>query len=141
LGNQALTNATERAIPKSSLRRRLRSFVHAGRGVWHLRTEPNARIHLLATALVLAAALASQLSALEWALIVLSITLVLAAEAVNTAIEYLANATIPHHHPLVGTAKDLGAGAVLLAAVGAAIVGALVLGPHLWRLGAGMLRG
>jgi len=116
---------------RSWLERRARSFVHAGRGVWHLRTEPNARIHAFATGAVLIVAVVSRLSALEWALIVLAIALVFAAEALNTALEQLANATSPEHHPLVGTAKDLAAGAVLICAVGAAVIGALVLGPHL----------
>ncbi|HTQ06415.1 MAG TPA: diacylglycerol kinase family protein [Polyangiaceae bacterium] len=113
------------------VRRRLRSFVHALRGVWQLRTEPNARIHSLATVAVLVAGVLVGLSALEWCALVLAAALVFAAEALNTALEYLANAVMPERHPLVGTAKDLAAGAVLITAVGAAIVGALVLGPHL----------
>lgn len=124
-------NADEGVVSKHWLRRRLRSFVHAGRGVWHLRTEPNARIHLVATFAVLIAGVVSELSALEWALLIFAIALVFAAEALNTALEHLANAIIPHHHPLVGTAKDLAAGAVLITAVGATVIGALVLGPHL----------
>lgn len=107
--------------------------MYAGRGVWLLRSEPNARIHLLATAFALIAGTTLGLSGLEWALIVVAIALVLTAEALNTAIEQLANALMPDHHPLVGGAKDLGAGAVLIAAVGAAVIGVLVLGPHLWR--------
>lgn len=126
--------ATEGAVSKHWLVRRLRSFAHAGRGVWHLRTEPNARIHVVATAFVVILGTVLRLAALEWALIVLAVALVLTAEALNTALEYLANAVMPERHPLVGTAKDLGAGAVLLAAVGAAIIGVLVLGPHLVRL-------
>jgi diacylglycerol kinase len=126
--------ASEGAERPSWLKRRLRSFVYAGRGVWQLRTEPNARIHLLATAFALILATVLKLSALEWALIVFAIALVLTAEALNTAIEYLANALMPSHHPLVGSAKDLGAGAVLIAATGAAVIGVLVLGPHVLRL-------
>jgi diacylglycerol kinase (ATP) len=113
------------------LERRLRSFVHAARGVWYLRSEPNARVHAFATFAVLIAAVVARLSPLEWALIVFAVVLVFAAEALNTALERLADATIPEQHPLVGKAKDLAAGAVLICAVGAAVVGALVLGPHL----------
>ncbi len=126
-------NASEGAVRPNWLKRRLQSFVYAGRGVWLLRSEPNARIHLLATAFALIAGAALGLSGLEWALIVVAIALVLTAEALNTAIEQLANALMPNHHPLVGSAKDLGAGAVLIAAVGAAVIGVLVLGPHLLR--------
>jgi len=109
---------------------RLRSFVHAGRGLLHLVREPNARIHLLATVLVVAVGAAVRVSPLEWALLVLAIGVVLMAEALNTAIEHLANAAVPKQHPLVGSAKDLGAGAVLIAAIVAACIGGLVLGPH-----------
>jgi len=126
-------NASEGAGRSNWLKRRLRSFIFAGRGVWFLRSEPNARIHLLATAFALIAGTALGLSRLEWALIVVAIALVLTAEALNTAVEQLANAVMPQQHPLVGSAKDLGAGAVLIAAVGAAVIGVLVLGPHLVR--------
>jgi diacylglycerol kinase len=61
-----------------------------------------------------------------------AVTLVLGAEAFNTALESLADAAVPEQHPLVGAAKDLAAGAVLVTAMGAAVVGLLVLGPHLW---------
>ena len=132
-------HANEGAVRQNWLKRRLRSFVYAGRGVWLLHREPNARIHLVATTLVLVAATLARLSAVEWALIVFAIALVFTAEAVNTAIEQLANALMPTHHPLIGSAKDLGAGAVLIAAVGAAVIGALVLGPHLVRLCAALL--
>ena len=113
-------------------RRRLLSFAYAGRGIAHLVREPNARIHLVATALVIVLAAALRVSLLEWAVLVLAIGLVLAAESLNTALEHLANAAVPSQHVLVGSAKDLGAGAVLVAALAAACIGALVLGPHLW---------
>jgi diacylglycerol kinase (ATP) len=127
-------NASQSNLSGNWLSRRARSFVHAGRGCWRLTTEPNARIHLLAMVCALLTAAALQLSAVEWALIVVAIASVLAAEAVNTALERLADALMPERHPLIGAAKDLGAGAVLITAVGAAIVGVLVLGPHVCRL-------
>ncbi|HSU39219.1 MAG TPA: diacylglycerol kinase family protein [Polyangiaceae bacterium] len=134
-------NASEGAVRTNWLKRRLRSFIFAGRGVWLLRTEPNARIHLLSTAFALITGTALGLSGLEWALIVVAVALVLTAEALNTAVERLADALMPNHHPLVGSAKDLGAGAVLIAAVGAAVIGVLVLGPHLLRLYATFFHG
>ena len=133
-------SASEQVVSSGWIRRRLRSFVHAARGVFHLRTEPNARIHLVAAFFALTAGVTVRLSGVEWALIVFAIALVLAAEALNTALEYLANATMPNRHPLVGTAKDLGAGAVLIAAVAAAIIGVLVLGPHLFEIGLRVLQ-
>jgi diacylglycerol kinase (ATP) len=116
------------------LRRRLRSFRHAFRGIDWLASEPNARIHAVAALCALAVSAVVRLSAPEWALIVLAIALVFATEALNTALERLADAAVPNEHPLIAAAKDLGAGAVLLASLGAAVVGVLVLGPHLWAL-------
>ena len=60
--------------------------------------------------------------------------MVWAAEAANTALEFLADAVSPERHPLVGKAKDVAAGAVLIAAIGAAAIGILVIGPHVLRL-------
>ena len=71
------------------------------------------------------------LSGLEWAILVLAIVGVWSAEALNTAIEFLADAVSQDHHPLIGQAKDIAAGAVLVVALGAAAVGLVVLGPHL----------
>jgi len=110
---------------------RLRSFSHAFRGIGRLLREPNARFHALATIVVLGVGLFLQLQPLEWGALVFAIALVLAAEAFNTAIEALADAAVPEHHPLVGEAKDLAAAGVLLAAFGAVAIAALVLGPHL----------
>ena len=62
------------------------------------------------------------------AVLAVAIALVWAAECLNTAVESLADATSPDHHPLVGRAKDAAAGAVLCAAIGAAVIGLLVLG-------------
>jgi diacylglycerol kinase len=113
---------------------RLRSFRYAGRGLARLAAEPNARIHALAAFLAIALGACLPLSRMEWALVALTIALVFAAEAVNTALESLADAAVPQQHPLVGTAKDLGAAAVLLAALGAVAVAACVFVPHLSRL-------
>ena len=72
------------------------------------------------------------ISRIEWCALVLAIAGVWAAEAVNTAIELLGDATTSDPHPLVGRAKDVAAGAVLLAALGAAVVGLLVFAPRLF---------
>ena len=69
--------------------------------------------------------------ALEWCALVLCIALVFAAEGMNTAIESLADAVHPDQHPLVGRAKDVAAGAVLLCAIGSAVVGAIIFLPYL----------
>jgi len=111
---------------------RARSFSHAFRGLARLFREPNARLHALATAVVLGLGYFLHLAPLEWGALVFAITLVLAAEAFNTALEALADAAVPERHPLVGQAKDLAAAGVLLAALGAVAIAVLILGPHLW---------
>lgn len=109
-------------------RARLSSLGHAWRGLrMLLRSEANARIHLAATLAVLVAGAALGLNAGEWALLAFAIALVWVAEALNTAIEHLANALHPERHPLIGQAKDIAAAGVLLAAVGAVAIAALVL--------------
>ena len=119
-----------------SWRARVNSFVYAFRGVWWLfRREHNAWIHLGFAGAACAAGWWWRIDHVEWALVVFAIGSVLAAEAVNSAVETLADAVKPERHPLVGRAKDLAAAAVLLAAAGAVVVGLLVFGPHLWRLG------
>ena len=119
----------------SYLTGRLRSFGHAFRGLAILlRTQHNARIHAAATVMVVAAGALFGISPAEWALIALAIVCVWVAEALNTAIEFLVNLASPEPHPLAGKAKDVAAGAVLVAAIGSVIVGALVFGPHLLRV-------
>jgi diacylglycerol kinase (ATP) len=85
---------------------------------------------------VVATGLLLGVSRLEWGLLVLAMVVVWTAEIVNTALEFLGDATTADRHPLVAAAKDAAAGAVLVAAVGAALIGALVLAPRLaalWR--------
>jgi diacylglycerol kinase (ATP) len=114
---------------------RLRSFGHAFRGLAILlRSQHNARIHAVATILVVAAAALFGFSPAEWALIALAIVCVWAAEALNTSIEFLVDLASPDRHPLAAKAKDVAAGAVLVAAIGSLIVGALVFGPHIFKL-------
>jgi len=94
-------------------------------------TQRNAMVHLVCTALVVACGFLFEISALEWCAVLLATGLVLAAEALNTAIEFLADAVHPDQHPLVGKAKDVAAGGVLLAAIAAAAVGLIIFVPKL----------
>ena len=129
---RALGSAPPAARP-GLLRRRVASFGHALRGVGAaLRTEVHLRLHAAATVLVLAAGGYFAISRLEWALVALTVAGVWAAELFNTAIEALTNLASPGYHPLAGRAKDVAAGAVLLAALGALAVGALIFGPKAW---------
>lgn len=114
---------------------RLRSFRYAARGLWVLlRSQHNAWIHAAATGAVFAAGFFFGLSALEWCAVILSIAAVWTAEALNTALELLADAATREFHPLVERAKDVAAGAVLVAAIAALLVGALVFWPHVWEI-------
>lgn len=113
----------------------LRSFRYAFQGVGYvLKTQRNARIQLAIGMLAVALGLWLGLGPVEWAVLVLTIGMVLFAEMVNTALEVLADATCPDHNPLVGIAKDVVAGAVLVAAVASVVVGLAILGPPLARL-------
>lgn len=119
-----------------SLVRRLRSFSYAFTGlVTMLRTQHNAWIHAAATGLVVLGGFLLGLAAAEWCWVVLAMMAVWTAEALNTAFEQLADVASPDFHPLVKRAKDVAAGAVLISAIGAVVVGAIVFGPHLAALG------
>jgi len=114
---------------------RLRSVTHAIRGcATMLRTQHNAWVHAVATLLVILTAAFLRVSTAEWCWLVLAIMAVWTAEALNTALELLADAASPEYHPLVGQAKDVAAGAVLISAVGSVGIGALVFGPHVMRV-------
>jgi len=111
------------------------SFRHAFRGfAWVFRTERNFRIHVGASVLLGASGWFFRLDPPEWAIVILAAALVLVAETMNTAIEYLADAVHPQPHPLVGRAKDAASASVLIAAVAATVLGAIVLLPKLWQL-------
>jgi diacylglycerol kinase len=117
-------------MPKSV--RFLNSLACALQGIAHLvRSQPNARLHLLAAGLVCAAGIYFGLSRAEWLWVTAAIVLVWSAEAFNTALEELADAVHPERDPGIGRAKDAAAAAVLIAALGAAIIGLLVFIPHL----------
>lgn len=110
----------------------LNSLACALQGVALLvRSQANARLHLLAAGLVCAAGIYFGLSRAEWLWVTVAIVLVWSAEAVNTALEELADALHPERDPGIGRAKDVAAGAVLIAALGATIIGLLVFIPHL----------
>jgi diacylglycerol kinase (ATP) len=112
----------------------MRSFRFAFAGLWTmLKSQHNAWIHACLSIIVIATGLFLRLNAGEWCWLVLAMMAVWTAEALNTAFEFLADAASPQFHPLVKKAKDVAAGAVLISAMGAAIIGVLVLGPHLLR--------
>jgi diacylglycerol kinase (ATP) len=111
---------------------RLRSVRFALQGIaTMLRSQHNAWIHAAVTVAVVGLGFACRLSTAEWCWIVLAIIAVWTAEALNTAFEFLTDVASPTFHPVAGKAKDVAAGAVLIAALGAVVIGLLVFGPHL----------
>jgi len=112
---------------------RLRSFGNAFRGWWYvIRTQQNAWIHAIITTGVVIVGLWLRLPARDWAVLLLTISMVWAAEFVNTAIEAVVDLASPAKHPLAKVGKDVGAAAVLIAALAAICVGLLIMGPPLW---------
>lgn len=110
-----------------ALKKRLRSFKYAFQGIFTLyRTQPNAQIHFLATVLVIGLGFYKGLNTSEWAIITICIGMVTAMEAMNTALEFLADKVSPEYDALIGKAKDIAAGAVLITAIAAAIVAGLI---------------
>ncbi len=96
----------------------------AGRGVWFcIRHERNFRVHMAVAAYVLLLAPYFSLSRGEWAALLAVVALVLAAEAVNTAVEQVVNLASPRRRTRARVAKDVAAGAVLLCAAGALAAG------------------
>jgi diacylglycerol kinase (ATP) len=113
-------------------RKRLAGFKYAFHGVrLLLRNERNARLHCLAGICVVVAGFLLDISAMEWVAVVIVCGCVLAAEALNTAVERLADVVSPEYNEAVKKVKDLSAAAVLLVALAAAIVGFIIFLPKL----------
>jgi len=111
---------------------RIRSFRYAFQGWGYvLRTQRNAWIHSAIATVVFLVGLWLKLTLQEWAIIVLTAAFVFSAEFINTAIEAVVDLATEDHHPLAKIGKDVGAAAVLVAALAAVLVGLLILGPPL----------
>ena len=111
------------------------SFRVALAGALHtLRTQPNAWIDVGAALCIGSAGLWFQISRLEWALLALTVSMILALEAVNTALEAAVDLVTPEFHPLAKIAKDAAAGAMIFAVLGSLCVAAAVFGPRLLLL-------
>jgi diacylglycerol kinase len=116
--------------------RRLRriAFHYAFEGILHVfRTQPHAWVHAAISAGVIGLGLWLGLSRIEWAILIVMMSVVWTAEFVNTAIEATVDLATAKIHPLAKIAKDASAGGVLIAAILAVVVGALILGPPLWE--------
>jgi diacylglycerol kinase (ATP) len=114
------------------LQARIRAFHNAFSGLGYvLRTQRNAWIHATATLLVLIFAIWLDISIQEWTILILTIGTVWTAEFINTALEAVVDLASPYNHPLAKVGKDVGAAAVLVAAISSVIIGFLILGPPL----------
>jgi diacylglycerol kinase len=109
---------------------RAKSFTYAFEGINYVfKTQKNAQIHLIIIAVVILAACWLQLPGSDFAVIVLTIGLVLGAEFFNTAIETLVDLVSPGQHPLAKITKDVCAGGVLISAICAVFVGMFLFIP------------
>ncbi len=112
---------------------RMQSFRYAIKGLrYMLVSQKNAWIHATVSVGVFGVAALLETDRAGWAWLILAMMAVWTAEALNTAFEALADVASPAFHPLVERAKDVAAGAVLITASGAVLIGLLVLGPPLW---------
>lgn len=119
---------------RAFLKSRAKSFRYAFAGWWFvIRTQRNAWIHAMVSIAVILVSFWLQLVPRDWAVIVMAIALVWTAEFLNTALEAVVDLASPKQHYLARVGKDVGAAAVLIAAVSAALIGFLVLGPPLWN--------
>jgi diacylglycerol kinase len=113
----------------------IESFRFAFEGVGYLfRTQRNSRFHLAAAAVVCVLAAWLRVTRVECAVLIVVSASVIVLEGLNTALEAVVDLASPEIHPLAKTAKDVSAGMVLVAAIAAAIVGLLILGPRLLAL-------
>jgi len=117
---------------KFSIIKRAKSFKHAGRGLYlFIKTTHNAWIHILILFAVILAGFYLKINNLEWMILILTGGFVLVAEAFNTALEIDMDLTSPQYHPYARDTKDVAAGAVLISAVTALLIGLLIFGKYL----------
>ena len=116
---------------KSYFHSRLASFRYAFAGIGRLLKETNFRIHLIIAALTVVAGMLCRLSILEWCAIFICFGLVLSAEGLNTAIEILADRVCSSKDESIKLVKDVAAGAVLISAIVAFVVGVLIFSARL----------
>ena len=120
---------------KSEWAKFLASFGYAFAGLWYaLRTQRNTWIHVTIAILAILLGIVLRISAVEFAMIFVAITVVFIAEMFNTVFELCVDLASPEYNPLAKIAKDVAAGAVLLSAMLAVVIGLFVFGPHLWEL-------
>ena len=117
---------------KFSIVKRAKSFSYAGRGIWILvKTTHNAWVHIFILCFAILLGFFFHITHFEWMMLVFAAGMVLAAEAFNTAIEIDIDLTSPDIHPMARDVKDVAAGAVLITAITALLIGLFIFVPHL----------
>lgn len=120
---------------KSYFRTRANSFKYAFNGIFiAIISEANIKIHIIAASLVTAMAIYFRISNAEWILLILTMGFVISAELFNSAIESLTDLVSPGQNTIAGKVKDIAAGAVLVSAIAAAIIGLLIFLPKIISL-------
>ena len=118
--------------PRQEYKKLINSFKYAIEGIISsFKTERNMKIHVLAMIVVIALGLFFKLNKVEWCFIIIAIASVISAELFNTAIETVIDMVSPERNPKAKLAKDIAAGAVLVVAIGAAIIGFIIFGPQI----------
>jgi diacylglycerol kinase len=117
-----------------SVAARIKSFAYALQGIgFMLKTQHNAWFHAWASVVVIAAGLILKVSASDWRWLTVAMAMVWVAETFNTAVEYVCDVVSPGYSEAVKRAKDIAAGAVLLCAVAAVLIGGITLWPYVFR--------
>ena len=118
--------------PRQEYKKLINSFKYAIEGIISsFKTERNMKIHVLAMIIVIALGFFFKLDKIEWCFIIIAIASVISAELFNTAIETVVDMVSPERNPKAKLAKDIAAGAVLVVAIGAAIIGFIIFGPQI----------
>ncbi len=116
------------------VRKRVKSFGYAFAGIWTgLKDQPNIKIHFLIGAAVMLAGIYFEISVTQWLVLILTIGFVISLELVNTAIEEIVDSFVDGIHPSAKKAKDVAAGAVLIASITAVAIGIIIFLPHILR--------
>jgi diacylglycerol kinase len=121
-------------IVRKDFRSFMQGFVYAGKGLWEaVQTQFNIRFHFFAAIIVISMSWYFKLSTFEWCFVIISIAMVLMAELLNTAIEYLTDFVSPEHNNLAGKVKDIASAAVFISALCSAVIGLIIFIPKIFH--------
>ena len=114
-----------------NLKRRILSFKYAAQGIkWAFSTQVNLWIHLLAALCAILLAFYFNITKNEWVIIILCIVAVFTVEFINTAFEWIVDSIYKEKHPVAGKIKDVAAAAVIIVAIGVAVIGVIIFYPY-----------